>query len=308
MTSLSFGPVVLGGNVFGWTVGPDEGFAVLDMFLDGGGRAIDSADSYTQFVPGNVGGESETQIGDWLAARDCRNRVQLHTKVFSKRDRSGLRARNIVLAAEDSLRRLRTDHLDLYYAHFPDPDTPLEQTLAVYDDLIRQGKLRYVALSNHPAWQLTEALWIADDRRLASAPVCAQVMYSLLDRSAEAELSAACVRFGLSIVPYAPLHGGLLADLAVLDREIAGGKRYGGPGFSEAEIAVARELDRLARDWGLEMPQVSLAWLLSRPAVASVIVGAETVDELRANASAADVELTAEQLDAVSALTADPAP
>ena len=178
----------------------------------------------------------------------------------------------------------------------------------MYDDLIRQGKLRYVALSNHPAWQVTEALWIADDRRLVSAPVAAQVMYSLLDRSAEVELAAACVRFGLSVVPYAPLHGGLLADLKVLDREIAGGKRYGGPGFSDTEIAVAREVDSLAREWGLEMYQVSLAWLLSRPAVASVIVGAETVDELRANASAADVELTAEQLDAVSALTADPAP
>lgn len=152
---------------------------------------------------------------------------------------------------------------------------------------------------------MTEALWIADDRRLVSAPVCAQVMYSLLDRSAEKELAAACVRFGLSIVPYAPLHGGLLADLAVLDRPIAGDQRYGGPGFSDGEIAVARELDRLAREWGLGMQQVSLAWLLSRPAVASVIVGAETVDELRANASAADVELTAEQLDAVSALTTD---
>ena len=130
-------------------------------------------------------------------------------------------------------------------------------------------------------------------------------MYSLLDRTAEADLAAACVRFGLSIVPYAPLHGGLLADLAVLDREIAGDRRYGGAGFTEAEIAVARKLDRLARDWGLEMYQVSLAWLLSRPAVASVIVGAETVDELRANTSAADVELTPEQLDAVSVLTAD---
>ena len=143
---------------------------------------------------------------------------------------------------------------------------------------------------------------------MASAPVCAQVKYSLLDRSAETELAAACVRFGLSLVPYGPLHGGLLADLAVLDREIAGDQRYGGPGFTEAEIAVARELDRLARDWGQEMYQVSLAWLLSRPAVASVIVGAETVDELRANASAADVELSPEQLDAVSALTAHLAP
>jgi aryl-alcohol dehydrogenase-like predicted oxidoreductase len=129
------------------------------------------------------------------------------------------------------------------------------------------------------------------------------VRYSLLDRSAEAELAAARLRFGLSIVPYAPLHGGLLADLAVLDREIAGDKRYGGPGFSEAEIPVARELDRLAHDWALAMYQVSLAWLLSRPAVASVIVGAETVDELRANASAADVELTPEQIDVISALT-----
>ena len=121
-------------------------------------------------------------------------------------------------------------------------------------------------------------------------------MYSLLDRTAETELAHACVRFGLSIVPYAPLHGGLLADLAVLDRDIAGDKRYGGPGFTEAEIAIARELDRLAREWNLGMQQVSLAWLLSRPAVASVIVGAETTQELAANASAADVELTTEQL------------
>ena len=209
----------------------------------------------------------------------------------------------IIQQVEQSLRRLRTDRIDLYYAHFPDPTTPLEQTLTVYDDLIRQGKLRYVALSNDPAWQVTEALWIADDRRLVSAPVCAQVKYNLLDRTAETELAAACVRFGLSIVPYAPLHGGLLADLAVLDRDIAGDKRYGGPGFTEAEIAVARELDRLAREWNLGMQQVSLAWLLSRPAVASVIVGAETTEELAANALAADVELTTEQLEAVSALT-----
>ena len=216
---------------------------------------------------------------------------------------AGLSRRYVIQQVEQSLRRLRTDRIDLYYAHFPDPNTPLEQTLSVYDDLIRQGKLRYAALSNHPAWQLTEALWIADDRRLVSAPVAAQVRYSLLDRSAERELAPACNRFGLSIVPYAPLHGGLLADLAVLDREIAGDKRYGGPGFSEDEIAVARELHRLAREWGLGMQQVSLAWLLSRPAVASVIVGAETADEMRANASAADVELTRDQLDTVSALT-----
>lgn len=176
--------------------------------------------------------------------------------------------------------------------------------MAVYDDLIRQGKIRYAALSNFPAWQVAEALWIADDRRLVSAPTAVQVKYSLLDRTAETELTAACVRFGVSIVPYAPVHGGLLADLAVLDREIAGDQRYSGAGFTEDEIAVAREVDRLARSWGLELYQASLAWLLSRPAVASVIIGAETADEVRANASAADVNLEPGQVDALTALVA----
>ena len=236
-----------------------------------------------------------------------RDDVVLATKSGERRfdPDAGPSRRYIIKQVEQSLRLLRTDHIDLYYAHFPDPATPLEQTLAVYDDLIRQGKLRYVALSNHPAWQLTEALWIADARRMVSAPVGAQVMYSLLDRSAEAELAAACVRFGLSIVPYAPLHGGSWPTSRSWTERSQATNDTAAPGFSEAEIAVAREVDRLAREWGMEMYQVSLAWLLSRPAVASVIVGAETIDDLRANASAADVELTPEQLDAVSALTAD---
>ena len=148
-------------------------------------------------------------------------------------------------------------------------------------------------------------MWIADDRRLVSTPVAAQVKYNLIDRAAERELAPACEMFGLSIVPYAPLHGGLLADLAVLDREITGDQRFGAAGFSDAEIALARKVDALAGEWGLTPYQVSLAWLLSRPAVASVIVGAETVDELRANATVTDVELAPEQLDALTALAAE---
>jgi len=182
----------------------------------------------------------------------------------------------------------------------------LEQTLAAYDDLIGQGKIRYVGLSNHPAWQVTQALWIADDRRL-QAPVAAQVKYNLIDRAAERELGPACQQFGLSIVPYAPLHGGLLADLAVLDRDVAGDQRFAGPGFTDAEITLARDVERLSRGWELAPYQVSLAWLLSRPAVASVIVGAETADELTANATAADVELEPAQLDALTALATEPA-
>ena len=131
--------------------------------------------------------------------------------------------------------------------------------------------------------------------------------YNLIDRTAERELGPACDHFGLSIVPYAPLHGGLLADLAVLDREVSGDQRFGAAGFSDAEIALAREAERLSREWGLKPYQVSLAWLLSRPAVASAIVGAETADELRVNATAADVELEPAQLDALTALAAEPA-
>ena len=181
----------------------------------------------------------------------------------------------------------------------------MEQTLSVYDDLVRQGKLRYVALSNYSAWQVTRALWIADDRRLAAAPVCVQVKYNLIDRAAEAELAPACAQFGLSIVPFGPLHGGLLAGTTQVEqREFAGDKRFGGSGFSETELEVGRAVEGLAQDWSLQPYQVSLAWLLSRPAVASVIVGAETVDEVTANATAADVILEQDQLDAITALRA----
>ena len=309
-TGVHVSRICLGTATFGVIPSSRDADAVVGAALDLGINFVDTANVYGSTptfdrpgVPPAAERESAEEIlGRALAGR--RDDVVLATKAGERRfdPAAGLSRRYIVQQVEQSLHRLRTDRIDLYYAHFPDPDTPLAQTLAVYDDLIRQGKLRYVALSNHPAWQLTEALWIADDRRLVSAPVCAQVKYSLLDRSPEVELAGACARFGLAIVPYAPLHGGLLADLSVLDREVAGDKRFGGSGFTQTEIGVARELDRLAHDWGLQLYQVSLAWLLSRPAVASVIVGAETVAELRANASASDVELTPDQLDAISAV------
>lgn len=303
--------ICLGSATFGVAPTSQEADEVVGAALDLGVTFFDTANVYgsapTFDRPGHPPAaqreSAEEILGRALEGR--RDEVVLATKSGERRvgAGAGLSRRHIIGQVEQSLRRLRTDHIDVYYGHFPDPHTPLEQTLAVYDDLIRQGKTRYAALSNHPAWQMTEALWIADDRRLVSAPVTAQVQYSLLHRGPEAELVPACSRFGISIVPFAPLHGGLLADLSVLEREIAGDQRYGGTGFSAQEIAVARALDGLAREWGLEMQQVSLAWLLSRPAVASVIVGAETAEEMRANASAAEVELSAEQLEAVSALT-----
>ncbi|MFC5382490.1 aldo/keto reductase [Aquipuribacter nitratireducens] len=306
--------VCLGTATFGVAPTAEDADGVVGSALELGVNFFDTANVYgstpTFDRPGAPPASQRESAEEILgrALEGHRDAVVLATKCGERRfdPDAGLSRRYIVGQVEQSLRRLRTDRIDVYYAHFPDPDTPLEQTLAVYDDLIRQGKLRHVALSNYPAWQVTEALWIADDRRLVSTPVAAQVKYSLLDRSPETELSAACTRFGVSLVPYAPLHGGLLASLSVLERQTAGDARFGGPGFAPHEIAVARQVERLAREWGLALHQVSLAWLLSRPAVASVIVGAETAEEVRANASAADVDLTTEQLDALSALAADP--
>jgi aryl-alcohol dehydrogenase-like predicted oxidoreductase len=171
---------------------------------------------------------AEQILGRALAGR--RDEVVIATKCGERRfdSAAGLSRRYIIQQVEQSLRRLGTDHIDLYYAHFPDPGTPLDQTLSVYDDLVRQGKVRYVALFNHPAWQVTHALWTADDRRLAAAPVCVQVKYNLIDRAAEHELAPACLQFGLSIVSFGPLHGGLLASTQVEGREFSGDKRFGG--------------------------------------------------------------------------------
>ena len=315
-TGVKVSRICLGTATFGVAPTSQDADAVVGAALDAGINFVDTADVYGNMpvfdrpgAPAAADREPAEQILG-RALRGRRDEMVIATKangiVGPDVNDRGLSRRHIIRQVETSLRRLETDYIDLYYAHDPDPDTPLEQTLAVYDDLIRQGKLRYVGLSNHPAWQVTQALWIADDRRL-QPPVAVQVKYSLLDRSAERELGPACQRFGLSIVAYAPLHGGLLADLEVLDREVSGDQRFQGPGFSRAEVAVAREVDRLSRTWGLAPYQTSLAWLLFRPAVASVIVGAETVDELQANTTAADVDLDTSQLDALTALAAEPA-
>ena len=311
-TGVKVSKICLGTATFGVAPDVQEAEHVVGAALDAGINFFDTANVYgaspTFDRPGAPPAAerepAEQILGRALARR--RDDVVIATKSGERRfdPAAGLSRRYIIQQVEHSLRRLDTDYIDLYYAHFPDPDTPLDQTLSAYDDLVRQGKLRYVALSNHPAWQVTHALWIADARRLAAAPVCTQVKYNLIDRAAELELVPACVRFGLSVVPFGPLHGGLLASSQVLRRGIQGDQRFGGHGFTETELEIGRTVERLSEEWGLQPYQVSLAWLLSRPAVASAIVGAETVEEVTANATAADVILEQAQLDALTALGA----
>jgi 1-deoxyxylulose-5-phosphate synthase len=314
-TGVKVSRICLGTATFGVAPSVQDADRIVGTALDLGINFVDTADVYGNMpvfdrpgAPPADGREPAEQILG-RALRGRRDEMVIATKSngivgFDVNDR-GLSRRHIIGQVETSLRRLETDCIDLYYAHDPDPDTPLEQTLAVYDDLIRQGKIRYVGLSNHPAWRVTRALWIADDRGL-QAPVAAEVKYNLIDRAAERELAPACQQLGLSLIPYAPLHGGLLADLAVLDRDVAGDERFGAAGFTQAEVAVAREVDRLSRAWSLAPYQISLAWLLSRPAVTSAIVGPETPEELRANATAADVRLEPAQLAALTACAAEP--
>jgi 1-deoxyxylulose-5-phosphate synthase len=316
-TGVKVSRICLGTATFGVAPTAQAADRVVGAAVDAGINFVDTADVYGHmpvFDRPGAPAAAEREPAEQILGRALRGRrdeMVVATKSngivgLGINDR-GLSRRHIIRQVETSLRRLGTDYIDLYYAHDPDPDTPIEQTLATYDDLVRQGKIRYVGLSNHPAWQVVQSLWIADDRRL-HAPVVAQVKYNLIDRAAERELAPACERFGLSIVPYAPLHGGLLADLRVLDRDVAGDQRFSGAGFTEAEIALGTALEGLSRAWDLAPYQVSLAWLLSRPAVASAIVGAETVDELHANATAADVQLEPAQLDALTALADEPAP
>jgi aryl-alcohol dehydrogenase-like predicted oxidoreductase len=227
-TGVKVSKICLGTATFGVAPDAQEAEHVVQAALDLGINFFDTANVYgatpTFDRPGAPPAAerepAELILGRALAGR--RDDVVIATKSGERRfdPAAGLSRRYIIQQVEHSLRRLGTDYIDLYYAHFPDPDTPLEQTLSVYDDLVRQGKLRYVALSNYSAWQVTRALWIADDRRLAAAPVCVQVKYNLIDRAAEAELAPACAQFGLSIVPFGPLHGGLLAGTTQVEQGV----------------------------------------------------------------------------------------
>lgn len=259
-TGVEVSTICLGTATFGVAPPPAVADRIVGTARDLGVTFIDTADVYGNMPvfdrpgapPAGDREPAETILG--RALRGHRDEMVIASKSngvvgLDVNDR-GLSRRHVITQVEESLRRLQTDHLDLYYAHDPDPDTPLEQTLGAYDDVIRQGKVRCVGLSNHAAWRLVRALWIADDRRL-QAPVAAEVKYNLVDRAAERELAPACVEFGLSLVPYAPLHGGLLAGLDVLDRDVAGDQRFGAPGFTDTEVHLARQVHRLSRAWGL---------------------------------------------------------
>jgi aryl-alcohol dehydrogenase-like predicted oxidoreductase len=297
-TDLDVFPLCLGGNVFGWTADEEASFAVLDAYAEAGGNFVDTADAYSAWVPGHSGGESETIIGTWMAARGNRDRIVVATKVGRLTGKADLHADTIGEAVEDSLRRLQTDYIDLYYAHGDDnPDIPLAETLGAFDELVRSGKVRYIAASNYGAPRLAEALETSERGGLASY-VALQPHYNLVERDYEEELAPLCAEKGLPCVPYFALAMGFLTGKyrpggpAVDSPRSGGAAKYldnGGP-------AVLAALDDVAAARGTTVAAVALAWLRAQPTVAAPIASARSVEQLAELLAMTDLELTAEEL------------
>lgn len=300
-SDLDVFPVCLGGNVFGWTADERQSFAVLDAYMQAGGNFIDSADSYSAFAPGNVGGESEAMLGKWLAARRNRASVVLATKVGRKPDRKGLSRANIRVAVEESLERLQTDYIDVYYAHADDPETPLAETLTTFEELIKEGKVRYIAASNYTAARLEQALATSDANGLARY-IALQPHYSLVEREHyEGALAALCEREGLSCVPYWALARGFLTGKyrpgTTVDSPRAGqASKY----LDDHGIRLLEVLDAIAEAQDTTVAAVALAWVAAQPAIAAPIASARNPEQLAEFLPAAELELSLDELRALS--------
>lgn len=295
-SGLEVAPLALGGNVFGWTVQqPAAAFALLDRFVDAGFNLIDTADVYSKWAPGNSGGESETMLGQWMKHSGKRSSVLIATKVSIEMGpgRKGLSRAYILRAVEDSLRRLQIDCIDLYQSHADDAETPMEETLETYGQLIREGKVRAIGASNFAADRLAQALRISEEHGYPRYESL-QPHYNLYERALyEAELEAVCRRNNLGVIPYFSLASGFLtgkyrseADLSQSARG-AGVKKY----LNDRGLRILAALDQVAQRYRVTPAQVSLAWLMARPGITAPIASATSVDQLNQLIDAAKLEL-----------------
>jgi aryl-alcohol dehydrogenase-like predicted oxidoreductase len=294
-TTLDVSPVCLGGNVFGWSANKDESFAVLDAFLAAGGNFIDTADVYSEWVDGHVGGESETIIGEWMKARGNRAEIIVATKVAKLSTRPGLSRANILAAVEDSLRRLQTDYIDLYYAHEDDQTVDLAETLGAFDELVKAGKVRDLGASNYSGARLLEAARVSKENGFAEYGVL-QNLYNLVEREPfESDAAPALAKLGISGVPFYGVAVGFLTGkyqpgVAVDSVRAEGAKRY----FTDENWATLAKVTKLSEDLGVSMSAIALAWLRAQPSVGVPIASARTLEQLEALMQL--VELTAEQV------------
>lgn len=280
-TTLSVFPLCLGGNVFGWTIDEKQSHVVLNAYFEHGGNFVDTADVYSEWSDGNIGGESETIIGNWMKSRHNRDQFIVATKVAKLSTRAGLSAQNIVAACDDSLRRLNTDYIDLYYSHEDDAATPLQESLTAFTSLIEQGKVRYIAASNYTPERMTEALAVSKEHGLALY-IGVQNQYNLLDRKPyEDAMSGVITANNLSCLPYLGIARGFLS-----------GKYRPGVNVDSvrASSVVAYQNDRgwdtlnlledIAKSHGVSIAAVALAWLRAQPSVSVPLSAARSVEQL----------------------------
>ncbi|MGZ6346196.1 MAG: aldo/keto reductase [Anaerolineales bacterium] len=298
LTSLKVSPLCLGTMQFGWTADDAMSQRVLSAAFEAGINFIDTADIYSRWADGNPGGVAEQIIGRWMKQNSVpREKIVLATKVRGNMgggsDDEGLSRKHILTAVENSLRRLQTDYLDLYQAHWPDPKTPVEETMQAFDELVKQGKVRSVGASNYSAWELMQALWDSDRNDLFRFDSL-QPHYNLVHRDEfERELSAVCKTYHLGVIPYSPLAGGFLTgkyrrNLVPISARAGGAKRY----FNERNWALLDQMEALAKEKGTSISQIALAWLMADPLISSPIIGANSIEQLKDNLGALEVKLT----------------
>lgn len=304
-TDLSITPLALGGNVFGWTADEAESFRILDAFVDAGGNHIDTADMYSAWAPGHHGGESEEVIGRWLASRGRRDDVTIATKVGKMPSAPGLAASRIRQAAEDSLRRLGVEAIDLYYAHADDPDVPLEETLGAFDTLITEGKVRWIAASNYTPDRLAAALKVSDDNGL-SRYVALQQHYNLVHRSEfETQMRALIEREGMTSLPYFGLAAGFLTGKYRGLEDVAGARAVRvREAIEGGGLVVLDALERVAAAHDVPMAAVALAWLRQQPGVSAPIASVSRVDQLPDLMASLHVTLTADDQESLAGASA----
>ena len=307
-TGLKVTEICLGTMTFGNQADEATSFAIMDVADAAGVNFFDTADAYPLGGDLNQTGSTEVIVGNWLKARNARERIVLATKCRGKMgplpNDEGLSRKHIIKACEDSLRRLQTDYIDLYQFHAPDPETPIEESLRAADDLVRSGKVRYMGVSNFPAWQMTHMLWLSDKFNLARIE-CDQPRYNMLFRMIEDEIVPACIANGIGLITYNPLAGGMLTNRYKSTVQVESGTRFGLKHAGELyrkrywNDAVIEEVNRLNEFFALRnksLTHVALAWVLGRPGITSAIIGASKPNQLKDSLGGVGMSLDADEL------------
>ncbi len=309
-TGLKVSPLCMGTMQFGWSLNEAESHKVLSAAFESGINFFDTADVYSNWVEGNPGGVSEAIIGSWIKQNKIpRDKVVLATKVRGDMGRGpndeGLSRLHIMNAVDASLRRLQTDYIDLYQSHWTDEDTPIEETMRALDDLVKQGKVRYVGASNYAAWELMQALWVSDKYNVVRYDSL-QPHYNLIYREEfERELRSVCQTYGIGVIPYSPLAGGFLTGKYRKNAPLPESKRAEGRrrAMTEQNFNLLSELEALATRRKVSIAQVALAWMLADPVITSPIIGATSIEQLDENLGALNVKLTEDELARLNKMT-----